>query len=334
LFPNVFSFVINKFGLDKMPDKLLDKFISGKRLNDDELNLLNQFLNNLSYRHELMQYLDSKWQKSESESVDLQFEQLRAKIRTASNHSKVNRLFIILSRAAAILFIPILAIALYFYVTQLTSKELLTLTTQKGEHTNVILPDGSKVWLNANTTLSYPVNYGIKSRDLELEGEAYFEVAKNKDMPFEITAGNVTTKALGTRFVVSAYPESSEIKSSLVEGIVEVEYNNDLTILNPGHQLVVTKDKSGFVVKTFDEQYELGWKNNQLVFRLTPFDEVIAKIENWYDVNIDYNPQSFKSDTLTVRFEQHETLENVLKVISKATGLKYSVENKNIQLSK
>jgi ferric-dicitrate binding protein FerR (iron transport regulator) len=198
----------------------------------------------------------------------------------------------------------------------------------------VILPDGSKVWLNVDTKLSYPVNYGIKSRDLELEGEAYFEVEKNEELPFEITAGNVTTTALGTRFVISAYPESSEIKSSLVEGSVEVEYKKDFTLLNPGQQLVVTKNKPGFVVQAFNEEYELGWKNNQLIFRLTPFDHVITELEKWYDVNIDYNPAAFKSETLTVRFEQQETLENVLKVISKATGFKYSVENKNIKIIK
>ncbi|MGC9355806.1 MAG: FecR family protein, partial [Mariniphaga sp.] len=318
----------------KMPDKLLDKFISGKRLTEDEFILLDKLLNNLSYRQELVQYLEKSWQNSESEPVGLQFEQIRAKIRNASIQSKMNRLFIVLSKAAAILFIPILAAALYFYTNQPFSEELLTLSTQKGEHTNVILPDGSKVWLNVDTKLSYPVNYGVKSRDLELEGEAYFEVEKNKELPFEITAGNVTTKALGTRFVISAYPESSEIRSSLVEGSVEVEYMKDFTLLNPGQQLVVTKNKPGFVVKTFDEEYELGWKNNQLIFRLTPFDHVITELEKWYDVNIDYNPAAFKSETLTVRFEQHETLENVLKVISRATGFKYSVEDKNIKITK
>jgi len=317
-----------------MPDKLLDKFISGKRLTEDEFILLDKLLNNLSYRQELVQYLEKSWQNSESEPVDLQFEQIRAKIRTASIQSKMNRLFIVLSKAAAILFVPILAAALYFYTNQSFSEELLTLSTQKGEHTNVILPDGSKVWLNVDTKLSYPINYGIKSRNLELKGEAYFEVEKNAELPFEITAGNVTTKALGTRFVISAYPESSEVKSSLVEGSVEVEFKNKFTLLNPGQQLVVTKNKPGFVVKTFDEEYELGWKNNQLVFRLTPFDNVITELEKWYDVNIDYNPASFKSETLTVRFEQYETLENVLKVISKATGFKYSVENKNIKIIK
>ena len=317
-----------------MPDKLLDKFISGKRLTEDEFILLDKLLNNLNYRQELIQYLEKSWQNSESEPVDLKFEQIRAKIRTASIQSKMKRLFIVFSKAAAILFIPILAAALYFYTNQSFSEELLTLSTQKGERTNVILPDGSKVWLNVDTKLSYPINYGKKSRDLELEGEAYFEVEKNEELPFEITAGNVTTKALGTRFVISAYPESSEVKSSLVEGSVEVEFKNKFTLLNPGQQLVVTKNKPGFVVKTFDEEYELGWKNNQLVFRLTPFDNVITELEKWYDVNIDYNPASFKSETLTVRFEQYETLENVLKVISKATGFKYSVENKNIKIIK
>jgi ferric-dicitrate binding protein FerR (iron transport regulator) len=144
----------------------------------------------------------------------------------------------------------------------------------------------------------------------------------------------VTTRALGTRFAISAYPESSEIRSSLIEGSVEVGYQQDFARLNPGQQLVVTKEKPGFVVKPFDEEYELGWKDNQLIFRLTPFETVISELERWYDVTIDYDPAAFQSETLTVRFGSRETLENVLKVISKAAGFKYSVENKNIKIRK
>lgn len=101
-------------GIDKMTDKLLDKFISGKRLTEDEFILLDKLLNNLSYRQEFIQNLEKSWQDSESAPVDLCFEQIWTKIRTASIHSKMNRLFIDLGKAAAILFIPILAAAHYF----------------------------------------------------------------------------------------------------------------------------------------------------------------------------------------------------------------------------
>ncbi len=320
--------------VDKMPDKLIGKFISGKRLTNDELILLDKLLNNLQYKKEIYYWLEENWQQSQPESVALQFEQIREKIRISSVKARMNRLFIVFSKAAAVLFIPLLAAALYFYVSQIYSSGLLTLTTQKGEQTSVILPDGSKVWLNVDTKLSYPIDYGVNSRNLELEGEAYFEVEKNEKLPFEVGSGNIVTKALGTRFIISAYPESFEVKSSLVKGSVEVKYGKNVKILKPGQQLVYNKNRSSAGVKSFNENYELAWKNNQLMFQLVPFEDVIAELEKWFDINIEYNPSEFQSETLTVRFEEYETLETILKVIAKANGFKYTIEDKVVKIRK
>jgi transmembrane sensor len=316
------------------PDYIINKFISGKRLTEDEFAFLDNLLNNLNYRTQLTHMLEEKWEQSEIEEVKIRFEQIKEKIGVSTYRLRMNRLFIVLGKAAAVLFIPLLAAVLYYYTSQPVSHEMLTLSTEKGEISNVILPDGSRVWLNVDSRLSYPVSYGIKSRNLELEGEAYFEVAKNEEVPFEVTAGNLTTKALGTHFVISAYPESSTIKSSLIEGSVEVNCVNNQKILKPGQQVILDKVNRKLAVQSFDEEYELGWKNDQLIFRLTPFDDVITKLEKWYDINIEYNQDLFQSETLTVRFEKHETLEQVLRVFSKANGFSYSVEGKNIIIKK
>jgi len=323
-----------KLGVDKIPEKLISKFIAGKRLTNDEFILLDKLLNNLHFKEEVNHWLEENWQHSEPEEVKLQFKQIKEKIRLSSLKIRTNRLFIVLGKAAAVLFIPLLAAVLYFYFNQTTSSELLTLTTQKGEQTSVILPDGSKVWLNVDTKLSYPVDYGVKSRNIELEGEAYFEVEKNDELPFEVASANIVTRALGTRFVVSAYPENSTIKSSLVKGSVEVKFDRKSELLKHGQQLVYNRKKPGITVKTFDENYELAWKNNQLVFRLTPFADVITELEKWFDVNIEYDPAAFKSETLTVQFEKYESLETILRVIAKANGFKFTIKDKNVKISK
>ncbi|SHF88289.1 FecR family protein [Mariniphaga anaerophila] len=320
--------------MDKKTNDIIEKFIAGNILTEDESIRLDKRLNDSHYREELADFLENKWDSSESEDVQLQFEQIRKQIRGSSSYRKTRRLFIVLSKAAALLIVPILAAALYFYFTQPVSDEMLTLSTQKGELTNVILPDGSKVWLNVDSKLSYPLNYGTKSRSLELKGEAYFEVEKNEKLPFEVTAGNVTTKALGTRFVISAYPESSEVKSSLVEGAVEVSCGPSLKVLHPGQQFVLYKNRKEYTVKSFNKEYELGWKDKQLAFYLASFDDVIEQLEKWYNINIEYDSDSFKSETLTVRFEKNETLEQVLKVFSKANGFQYSVEGGRVIIKK
>jgi ferric-dicitrate binding protein FerR (iron transport regulator) len=320
--------------VEKMPDKLIGKFIAGERLTNDEFILLDKLLNNTQYKEEFNHWLEDNWQQSQPADVQLQFKQIKEKIRFSSLQARMNRLFIVLGKAAAILIIPLIAAFLYFYFNQTTSSELLTLATQKGEQTSVILPDGSRVWLNVDTKLSYPVDFGVNSRNIELEGEAYFEVEKNNELPFEVASANIVTRALGTRFVVSAYPENSTIKSSLVNGSVEVIFDNKNEILKPGLQLVYNKNKPEVKIKPFDENYELAWKNKELVFRLTPFADVITELNKWFDVSIDYDPAEFKSETLTVQFEKYESLETILRVIAKANGFKFTIKDKNVKIIK
>ena len=320
--------------MDKTSDNLLEKFISGKRITDDEFALLESLLDDTDKKKEIFQWLENKWHDSTPEKVYLQFEQIRKQIRDQSTKQRLKRVVSVLSKAAAVLFIPLLAISLYFYINRADSAKLLTLSTQKGEQTSVILPDGSKVWLNVDTKLSYPVNYGLRSRNVELEGEAYFEVMKNKQLPFVVSSGGITTKALGTSFVVSSYPESSTIKSSLIQGSIEVRYKKGSEILKPGQQLVYKKDKQKVTVRPFSENDELAWKNEQLIFRLTPFDQVIKELGKWYDVVFDYNPAIFKNETFTAKFKRSETLEHVLQVMAKAGEFKYRIEPNKVKLMK
>lgn len=320
--------------MDKIPDSIIDKFLAGKRLTRDEFFILDKFLNHAGHKEEVNLWLEQKWQETQPQSVEMSFDRIKEKVKSVSLKIKINRLFIGLVRAAAVLFIPLLAAALYLYFNQSTSTELLTLSTQKGEKTSVILPDGSKVWLNVDSKLSYLVDYGIESRILHLEGEAYFEVEKNEKLPFEVVSGPLVTKALGTRFVVSAYAGNPVVKTSLLEGSVEVRIKDKNEMLGPGKQLVFDTKKSEMTVRTFDERYELAWQNNQLVFRLTPFYEVIEELEKWFDVTIEFDSEVFKSETLTVRFEANETLETILNVIARANGFTYTIKDKNITIRK
>ncbi|QGY42422.1 DUF4974 domain-containing protein [Maribellus comscasis] len=322
--------------MDIATKKLINKFISGKRLNNDEFSQIDKLLNDLNYRGEIIQHLERNWQESQDETVNLQFEQIKKEINRSQFKSGLTRLLTTISKAAAVLFIPLLAATLFYYFSQQEPSDFLTLYTQKGEVTNIILPDSTKVWLNVDTKLSYPADFGAKSRKLKLTGEAYFEVTKNKRLPFEVTSGDITTTALGTQFLVSAYPEVKVIKSSLLEGSVEIEISDDKNrkILAPGQQLIFDKQNALVSIGNFNENYELSWKNKELVFQLTPFDDVINELEKWYDIKILYDQESFKTETLTVRFEKYETLENVLKVMSKVNEFNYSIENKQIKIKK
>lgn len=315
-------------------DKLFEKFISGKRITGEESVLLKVLLDDPDRKNEIYQWIEKKWQQSEPEKVNLQFEEIRRQIRYKSAKHKLEKGFSLFSKVAATLFIPLLAASLYLYINRADSSELLTLSTQRGEQTSVILPDGSKVWLNVDTKLSYPVTFGVTSRKVELEGEAYFEVMKNENLPFSVSSAGITTKALGTSFVISAYPGSGTIKSSLIKGCVEVSCKKRSEVLKPGQQLLYKKDRSGILIQPFDEGDELAWKYEQLVFRLTPFDQVIEDLEKWYDVDFDYHRTSLKHETFTAKFRRYETLEHVLMVLSKAGGFEYRIEANTVRIIK
>lgn len=318
--------------MNKLSNNLLEKFISGKRISQREFFLLENLLENAENKQEIFQWMEDKWHLSTTETVNLQFEQIRKMIRNRSASQRAKYLISIVSKVAAILFIPLFVSTLYLYLNKKDSDQLLTLSTQKGEQTSVILPDGSKVWLNVDSKLSYPINYGVKSRKIELEGQAYFEVNKNKEIPFEVLSGEVVTKALGTKFVISAYSGTSSIRSSLIEGSVEVKCGKVTKILSSGKQLIYNMDKSTISIQSFDKMDELAWKDEQLMFRLTPYGQVIKDLEKWYNVSFDYDPDLFKSETFSAKFKRYETLENVLEVMSKAGKFEYRIEGKVVRI--
>ncbi len=318
--------------MSKSSDNLLEKFISGKRISQHEFTLLENLLENTEKKQEVFLWMEDKWHLSTPEMVALQFDQIRKKIRKKSKAQHVSSLISIFSKAAAVLFIPLFIATIYLYFQKTDTTKLLTLYTQKGEQTRVILPDGSKVWLNVDTKLSYPLNYGVRSRKIELEGQAYFEVMKNKELPFEVLSGSITTKALGTKFAVSAYPGESVIKSSLIEGSIEVKCGGTTKVLTPREQFVYCKEKTEISIHSFNETDELAWKNEQLMFRLTPYNQVIKELEKWYDVSFDYNPALFESETFSARFKRYETLENVLQVMSKAGKFNYRIDGDVVRI--
>lgn len=150
----------------------------------------------------------------------------------------------------------------------------------------LVLADGTKVWLNAGSILRFPTQFKGGSRIVYLQGEAYFEVAKKKDMPFRVMADETEIKVLGTHFNVMAYLNEQTVKTTLLEGSVEVSYEGLSSILVPGDQAQVIGEKIK-VVKTDTDQV-VAWKNGMFAFSNTDVPTIMRQIERWYDVEIVY----------------------------------------------
>lgn len=163
-----------------------------------------------------------------------------------------------------------------------------TIVTPRGGQYQVVLADGTRVWLNAASSLKFPTAFTGTERHVELTGEAYFEVAKNKDMPFTVSAGNVRVNVLGTSFNVSAYEDDACNKTTLLEGSVQIVRNNQRLSLAPGQQAVSEGNDQPVRLKTVNVEDAIAWKNGYFSFKKENIRSVMRKIARWYDVDVTF----------------------------------------------
>lgn len=200
---------------------------------------------------------------------------------------------------------------------------------EKGRKVMTQLPDNTKVWLNAESKISYnAANYGDNDRIVKLQGEAYFEVTKDADRPFIVKSGEVETKALGTSFNVKAFPEQSNIEIALVEGSVEVKniQNPDKAIiLNPNEKATYTPEDEDFLKSNFQKEQVIGWKDGLIYFTNANYTEVKNIIERWYGVTIHCDPSIQKDWKYTAKFD-NQSLELVLQRIAYTKNFEYELD--------
>ncbi len=205
-------------------------------------------------------------------------------------------------------------------------------STPKGVKSTVMLPDGSKVKLNAESELQYDEDYEAGERKVYLIGEAFFEVAENKEKPFTVYSGDISTTALGTSFNIKAYPEENSVEVFLVTGKVKVAHTLKTNgfVLHPNQGMSYDKAAQRLTQINLDYNEVLSWKSGTLQFNKSNFNEVIRKLERWYNVEFEINGAPKDSWSLTGEFN-NESLENVLKGIGHTTQYNFEInENKVI----
>ena len=238
------------------------------------------------------------------------------------------------------------------------------INTKSGSKTNLVLPDGTKVWLNASSQLTYEKSYGNSLREVTLTGEAYFDVVKNKEKPFIIHTAKMDVKVLGTAFNVKCYPGEKTTETSLVRGSIEVTLKDRLEkiMMKPNEKLVINQDdipekNSGpslnpksipskvkaekpiitlthlTLLPRDNTIIETAWIQNRLVFSSETFEEVALKMERWYNVKINIKNESLKQEPLTGNFEK-ETISEALTALQFSTKFHYNINNNSINIYK
>lgn len=204
-----------------------------------------------------------------------------------------------------------------------------TLTTPKGGQYQVVLSDGTKVWLNAASSLRFPTAFTGNERRVEMTGEVYFEVAKNAKMPFKVITQGQEVEVLGTHFNVMAFQNEKFIKTTLLEGSVKVSNNEKTAVLQPGQQSKVGVNSNIFrTVSDVNIEEELAWKNGFFQFNDASLEQVMRQIERWYDVDIEYVGK-ISNEHFTGKLPRNTNLSNVLKILS-MSEVEFKIEGKKI----
>ena len=247
-----------------------------------------------------------------------------------NNEKKTVRIMPMLRWAARIAAVTIVAIAGYFITSDfLYNKEvqLQTVTVPAGQRAQITLADGTRVWLNSKSTMKYAANFGRKERNVELDGEAYFEVAKNKNIPFYVHTETNKVKVVGTSFNVCAYSGSHEFGTTLVEGIVDIYPANSSQIITRLQKDEVFLNENGKCRKAVLPSYEyLRWKEGLYCFDDAPFSGILGRLEKYYNVKITVaSPQLLNYGSFTGKFREQDGIEHILRTISKDHPFKFRI---------
>lgn len=203
-----------------------------------------------------------------------------------------------------------------------------TLTVPRGGEFSLELADGTRVWLNAESSLRYPVHFVGDERKVEMEGEVYFEVAKNKEKPFIVTANGVDIRVLGTSFNVSAYRD--KVVTTLVEGKVQLEKEGKRVVLSPDQQGIwVGRD---FEVKVVDARNYTLWKEGIFYFEDVDLETILDDMARWYNVNVFYVNPALRSKKFSVEIKRYENINEILRRIEQTKRVKFEIKDRTINV--
>jgi transmembrane sensor len=205
-----------------------------------------------------------------------------------------------------------------------------TMTTPKGRQFQIVLADGSQVWLNAASSIRFPTAFTGGERVVEVTGEVYFEIAKNPSMPFRVKAGDTDVEVLGTHFNVNSYGNNT--KTTLLEGSVKIKTGSHTGILKPGQQAKTFENNGLHVTGNIDMEGVMAWKNGRFVFEGADLKTIMEQISRWYDVDVVYE-DGVPQRTFSADISRSTPLDHFLKVLE-VSGVRFSLEGQRLTVKK
>ena len=239
------------------------------------------------------------------------------------------KIYMRILRYAALFLLPVsLAWGVYNYMDNRSESELETvLVVGEHSHSQITLDDNTKIYLSANSSISYPKRFAGVTREVKLQGEAFFEVAKENERPFIVKTDQQTVRVIGTSFNIRAFRDEPIIETTLVEGSIELSAKGNTILVKPGEQVSISKETGALNIKDTDINTFMSWKTGKYVFRNYSFEEIVKVLEKGFDTNIHVKNEKLKKRLYTMRFENGESLEKIIDLIRIEGKFNYYYKN-------
>jgi len=319
-----------------MEKKVLDNFLKNRYSKDEYLEIIKHFKDDKDFEM-LKKYIEAHWETIEDGVLsDKKRIQIHANLQEQIHNSKLQqdqkitrRIYRLINKVAAILIIPLLIVALYFFhqwkLATNVENTYAEIHCPLGTRTKFNLPDGTTGWLNSGSSLKYPVQFN-QNRKVELKGEAYIDVVRNTKSPFIVNTTHFVVKVLGTKFNVRSYLENPTFEVTLESGVVQIFEKNSprkLT-LKPNYQFSFNKELWEASLYKVDPHCYTSWKDGKLMFRNTPLSDVLKQLGRWYNVSFECIDESLLNIPYRATF-QEERLEHVLELLTLTAPINYEI---------
>ena len=326
-------------------DELITNYLSGG-LGTEELTELEDWLKaspeNQKYFRQIREVWFSTIGANEETRYDKEaaFQRFLSKTQVAAEKKVIKKhpLHKYMYAAAAIALLCLISFASYWSGSEQVKKQFAEMVIEAplGSKTKLYLPDGTLVWLNAGSKITYSQGFGVAERKLQLAGEGYFEVTKNEQLPFEIKTKELELRVLGTKFNFRNYPEDEEISVDLLEGKVSLKNslkNNSLCYLEPDQKAILNKRNGELQISSVEAEYASEWTNGFLFFDEDLLPDIAKELERSYNVKITLEDSSLDTFRFYGNFVRKEqSIRDILDMLASTGKLQYHINGRNIHL--
>lgn len=317
--------------MNELNDKelLIVRYLDGSSTDDENSDLIKWINSSKENKAEFLKIKDV-WDASLKPKIDteLQLGKFYKSQFLRSRKTYQKKLLMVASVAAVLLIGTIFSVLLPLYENS-NSKGKYVYTVPLGSRSNMVLPDGTMVFLNSGSELTYSANYNTKNRAVQLKGEAFFDVITKEKIPFIVETKDFIVEATGTKFNVNNYNENDFASTTLAEGIINVRFNGSKQVfaVDAGDKFELNRKSNTYKLGNADIETEIAWKDGQFIFKSIPFPMLVKRLERWYDVKLNYSESEFKGYAFTGSFKNQESIWQVLDALKLTSSIDYKKSN-------